>query len=69
VQPLKEGDLVVAYTGPEEDIRKNFYDRHGFGILIKIENIDGLSIKRYFVKFTKSGQVIPFLRDGIRKYE
>lgn len=62
------GDLVLAYTGPEPEIRKNFYLHHGFGIVMKIEVISK-STSRYTVKFTKSKITLDFFKEGLMKYE
>ena len=62
------GDLVVAYTGPEPDIRKNFFDHHGFGIVMEITELVGGTYK-YTVKFTKSKMAMDFFKDGLMKHE
>ena len=65
---LSLGDLVVVPTrdGLKSD---RFYGIHGFGIIIKVENLPFNNREhQYTVLFTRSKRKLVFLRDGIIKH-
>ncbi len=62
---LRIGDLVA----PTSATQPAFFRKHGFGVIIEVNDRVEQPYVLYVVKFTKSEQVYRFSFDGVKRYE